>query len=695
MNIVFYYCFIVLFIINILPSYSQSESTDIKTDVIKTYSLHNQNKNNFVVNGEGRIYLKFQNDIIMEDLVKSLRGFRLISYRLHLLKKDTKTISFDPNNNKIIYSVDLNNNLLKTLDAGKNWLNIKNNIPNKIKLVSIKVSPLNTNNLYVETTEGVYYSNNAGFSWDKINFPGMIEDFIIDTKSDNRLFILSENTIYESSNNGTGWKKRFKLKLPKKRLANEMYLINDTEPFLLINAIEDLYRYELNKDKLINVSPLRNNDYNILYTSIYIDNSVIILGYVDGFYLSKDRGFSWEFKKVKTPSKKIFITGIAKDPQTNGYLFIDQQNQIFSFSEPDVTEGLNYGLQLNSNVIDLEISRSGEEVTLNALILNSNQLFLYNYAIWNSSDLGVTWEPTFVFDYTPPYNYPRKIHQKLFKSSFDERELTLIEFDQIYESKDGGKSWNKFALSNQHPYSNNNILGRAFDPFDRNISYFILGVNEIGLSRYDKSTNTSMNLKVQVGYQNGDVIVCKNNNKKILTSSLKLSTDGGWTWNDISKNVFSLTKTEPNDVGAINLLYFNSNKIIISLYNKRIYNYKYFILVSDDLGVTWRIIKSLRVGDRQDRFLFTYVNPENPSNIIMSYRSKENNKNYIDYTKNGGRKWDTIKILPTCDINFVKIIEDKNEQYIYLGSKCGALISENMGLSWKNLKAWEKGLRIK
>ena len=79
---------------------------------------------------------------------------------------DFHAMSISPVNNNILYgSPGGGYALFITQDEGKKWSSITS-IPSQI--VSIAADPLNSNGVYIGTGSGLYYSNNQGNSWKKI-----------------------------------------------------------------------------------------------------------------------------------------------------------------------------------------------------------------------------------------------------------------------------------------------------------------------------------------------------------------------------------------------------------------------------------------------------------------------------------------------------------------------------------------------
>lgn len=669
---------LIIFILTSSSSNSQLIGNyDITKETIKEYSLHNFDYNVFISYVNGVNYLKYENLIIYNFL-----GFEQLNYQSDVLAKNVKTFSYDPNNSNILYLISEDNALRKSLDRGRNWLNIKNNIPENTRLISLSVSSINSEKIYVKTSEGLFFTRNAGFSWQKIKFSHSIDDLIIDSKQDGGIFIRSKNIVFYSSNDGMAWDKYFEIKLPsnEQKIIEQIHLINDVEKFFLIRSFDKLYRYDSKSGSLLDVSPIDNSGSTLRATCLYADKYSIILGTFNGIFISSDRGLSWIFQEVKNLDKENRIIGVGKNPLGKGLILTNQDGEIFNLFNSGFSNGLNYGLVLNSNLLDLEICETQSQVILNALILNSDPLYKYGYGVWSSKDHGKTWSPSFIFERTPQSGYPREWTPKFFKSPIEKNHLTMIEFNQIYESNDGGYSWGRSNLKN-FKYANDNILKRIFDPNEKNISYFLAGVNEIGLFRYDRNTKSSMYLNQDVGYHEGDMIISSSNNKHLLTRYFNLSEDGGWTWIEKKNGLNKFPNFREYSNGAVNLHYLKNNTVIASFtpVQRSISHDSYQLIRSDDFLKSWRLICSIPY-EKFDKIYSTYVSLNDPDFFLVTYSEKESKKNKM-IIKTGISDNLNLVELPGCEINFVKYIRGK----LYVGSKCGAFVSDDYGKKWRNL----------
>ena len=120
---------------------------------------------------------------------------------------DFHAMSISPVNNDILYgSPGGGYALFITKDEGKTW-SIITSIPSQI--VSIAANPLDANGVYIGTGSGIFYSNDQGNSWNKIESK-IIEDSVVTGlgfNQNNELFayIMSKTGEEGSNNNQNGY----------------------------------------------------------------------------------------------------------------------------------------------------------------------------------------------------------------------------------------------------------------------------------------------------------------------------------------------------------------------------------------------------------------------------------------------------------------------------------------------------------
>ncbi|MBE9484852.1 MAG: T9SS type A sorting domain-containing protein [Bacteroidetes bacterium] len=124
---------------------------------------------------------------------------------------------------KTIYAGTNASGLWKTIDGGKNWFNVTDDIglPG-IGVNDVDIDPSNTNTLYICTGVttfqrgygvGIWKSTDAGNSWIKIwgngNSAQLVQSLLIDPDNSDNLFAVINDKIFRSKNAGQDWQQVF------------------------------------------------------------------------------------------------------------------------------------------------------------------------------------------------------------------------------------------------------------------------------------------------------------------------------------------------------------------------------------------------------------------------------------------------------------------------------------------------------
>ena len=239
-----------------------------------------------------------------------------------------------------------------------------------------------------------------------------------------------------------------------------------------------------------------------------------------------------------------------------------------------------------------------------------------------------------------------------------------------------------------------------YDPLDSNIIFFISGI-DIGsryLYRFDKKTSGVTKLSESGSY----FIIDKNNNKNILTENTNLSNDGGWTWHPIKNSLEKLFKDKYSYSSQFVPINIEGSNIYATVINRN----EITFIHSDNSGNEW----DWKSETHQD-ITKLYINPKNPSNIILTYKIKENqySSEYIglnvtesfDY----GKTWKPILNLSEKNNDIFNISKNKyKEEFnldnfllsmyteqtdkpinIYISSPTGLIYTNNEGKTWKKI----------
>ncbi|MDD3901237.1 MAG: hypothetical protein PHX22_08435 [Dysgonamonadaceae bacterium] len=608
-----------------------------------------------------------------------------------------KSFAFDPINKGVHYVINTKNEIQKKTGVDGNYVTIMNGLPPLI-LNNIIVNPLNGNQVYLGTQNGIYITKNAGFNWEYLGLNKNILAFQINPSIENKFLALTDDGLYSSSNKGGTWD-RVDINLPKKvvgetgRTAIEKPIPIDLVKYcdglnqrILVTSIDGIFISDDDGKSWDKVTKgLDTEIYNHKITSLYSHDSICYMGTDQAIYKSTNSGEAWVKIDLNNSSYNIgSIIGIT-DVNTGGLILNDNIGNIFYYRNDGIIISLNSGVLNHSIIHAIEAKYIDNKVKIFAVVKNDNFVDINRYGIYTSENNGLTWRKCLIYE-NPYYSNPR-----LYISPLNQEIWHFISNEnQLYYSSDNGNNWN-YIKEFCFMYGNDGIHDFVFDPVESNIKYVCAGVNESNLYRYDQQTDNRMNYQVNAS----KMILARDDNKKMFTNTLRISTDGGWNWKNLTENVVKISNTDRK--GSITPIYFEGNDILIHL--SRLGSVTsgygdYFFILSNDLGETWETVKMF-----EDLIVYyVYVNPEDNKNIYMVMDDREAGDNItlkVVVSYDGANTWETIyKYQLTRDYNKfydedvirnIKVIKNKNSNTIFMGSAKGLLRSNDNGNSWEKI----------
>ena len=117
--------------------------------------------------------------------------------------EDCVSASIDPSNSNIFFVIKEDNTLQKTMDGGKNWITL--NVRGASRLLSVIVDPNSSQEVYIGTMNGIFKSDDAGFSWSSTALSANISEFQISKDSSTIIALTSSNGLQCSLDKGKTW----------------------------------------------------------------------------------------------------------------------------------------------------------------------------------------------------------------------------------------------------------------------------------------------------------------------------------------------------------------------------------------------------------------------------------------------------------------------------------------------------------
>src|ERR1700683_652979 len=345
--------------------------------------------------------------------------------------------------------------------------------------------------------------------------------------------------------------------------------------------------------------------------------------------------------------------------------------------------------------------RGGRTVAATGVPGNPNLFYIgvNNGGVWKTTDAGRTWFP--IFDGQPTGSIgalavaPSNPDIIYVGSGEGLRRPDLSTGDGIYKSSDAGKTWQHLGLRDGQQITN--IIVNPRDP--NRVFVAVLappyGPNsERGVFRSSDGGETWQKILYKDDDTGATDLAFDPQNPQILytdmwssrrppwttgspleghSGGLFKSTDGGETWNPLSKGLptnaqglgrigLGISPSNPNRIYAL----VDAAPAVGGLYR------------SDDAGESWqRVNHEERIWGRGSDFAWVRVSPENPDIIYIcntsTYRSTDAGVNFT-----------AIKGAPGGDDYHTVWINPENPRIILLAADQGATITVNGGETWSS-----------
>ncbi len=240
-----------------------------------------------------------------------------LSWSLVYPTRESTYITSSSTNNSIVYAsirkwVDID--ILKSIDSGKTWISVKNNLPVAADINWISISNNHPDTIAISvwgTNGGIFLSENGGLFWSKIFSAPTPRSVAIHPNNPDIMFIgiggsnSGQSGLYKTTDKGLTWQKISQLGSNNNSQIN----INPLNPnFILADSDPHFYRStdgginwsQMPIDHASSTGSIFDNIHSVIYTGKYEENK--------GVYASYNNGDTWIPKNIGTSVDPFHIS---------------------------------------------------------------------------------------------------------------------------------------------------------------------------------------------------------------------------------------------------------------------------------------------------------------------------------------------------------------------------------------------------
>ena len=590
-------------------------------------------------------------------------------------------VTFDPNNNNILWVGSPSGGLWKSVDGGQNWSSNTDLLPN-LGVSDIAIDPLNSDIMYIITGDrdsddtyayGLMKSIDGGMSWNSTGLSFNINS----AYRGNRILINPNNTnilIVSTRKSGYG----------------ETYRSTDGgESWELVLQGPNLISMEFNTS---------NPD------QIY----AVTTG-TSKYYRSFDNGLTWENvtndSGLPNSGNSRAVIGVTPANSNIVYVLYSSGGGGFGGLYKSSDGGYNFTLQSNSpNILSWEVDGSGNDgqgtydLALAVSPYNENLIFTGGINIWKSTNGGIDFNICSHWYGAEGIEY---VHadQHILKYNPSNGILYSGNDGGIYKSEDNGNFWTD--ISDDLQITQFYKIGIS----QTNYGLLLGGTQDNGTLRCNSENDWD-------AIRGGDGMECAIDptDPSIMYSELyygdiAISTNGGQNWDNIAPDSdgawitpYEIDQNNPNrivigydnvyeslDYGSswqmISGTFNNSGSIdVISLTTN---NDVIYISESDNIykttngGENWDNISS---GLPNNIITDIVVDPNNYNKIWLTF-SGYSNENKVYYSNDGGINWINISNdLPNLPVNCIVLYQP--QETLFVGTDIGVFYKDSTMNNW-------------
>ena len=696
MRIYQYFCFLVFTFLKV-ALYAQSEEHDRQPEIENHqkradwfYSVHYDST---VANAEFERWKAYTK--IKSDLLKTTDEMPVADWRSCGPSNQSGRIishAFDPFNSDILWAGSATGGLWKTENSGDSWQPMSDGIPS-LAIGAIGIDPQNNQNMLIGTGEGyllasgflygvgVLKSNDGGLTWqmtalsfdDSLKFASLAIAW--DYLNSDLVYIATTFGIYKSEDGGDTWE----LKLPGTATTIQMH---PQQPNILFAALQ----------------PYDTDD--------------------GGIYRSTDDGENWELlTNGLPPSSEFGFTSMSICESFPDVMVIGVANNLESGSVGTLrgvfksSDGGDTWIQLPSTIDFYCYPEPYEYIcqgwynnTIRISPSDTNKIFSAGIYFYKTIDGGMTWD--FSDNVPGSENYMHPDHHSF--GVDPENDSRLFDFNDggVYKSVDDGLTWenmNNGLMTTQFYYI-------ACAASDKNV---VMGGTQDNGIWYNNENDTETEWEQ---YTYGDGFQCAidfedpdNMYATELFQGRMRSKNGGNSFQEINNGI-----TESNYFIVPLIMHPSNSNILFTASNSRIYK-------TTNTGDDWENVAQI---SNITMFCFDHVNPEimyacidpyydnskiyisidggesweradEPGNkitdietdpyaagVLYATRSRYTAGTQVWKSLDYGESWTNISgDLPTIPANTIAI-DERNSDYLYVGTNLGVFVSINGGAEW-------------
>lgn len=411
--------------------------------------------------------------------------------------------------------------------------------------------------------------------------------------------------------------------------------------------------------------------------AIYSNASDIYIGGYGCVYHLDNITQKWSKFQIPSSLSVKTITGIHALSKEQGIVVVEKDGKIFQINKDNKVIGLNYGVLPHSKILTTRSMSIDGEQRIYSAVCNNNYTDADKCGLYISKDFGLTWNKSLTLQETGG-NYWAE-YTRFVISPHNPKKMLIFPFDQndYFVTEDGGNNWAKQSgLDGSHLYD------YVFDPINKNVKYICAGVNGSTLFLNKSTPDGTPGKWTSLNVNASRVAVNAIDSKKLLTDTLNLSIDGGWTWQDLKENAKPVVSAE-----SYRPLYFNGEEILVFVDNRDGYYQRgnCYILSSTDSGKSWKIVL------KKDRaIIVTFINPNDTKNIVVGYEDNERKVVQFIQSNDRGESWKSFatytlsKTDPNIYINISTAFEN-GSKVLYVGTRDGLFKTRDDGATWQLL----------